>query len=968
MAPFTDQEVVVLDDEEEIIIIDDDDDDEDDEGDIEIIDFMPPPTGLSPEDRFIGIRPYIPSTPSIASVISHPRSTSQGTQLGGSCSPGTTRSRINSTFRRPNWGFNVSKSLSASRSSLGSCFQHRSESLGDPRSFVGCPSPRSGPGLFSGTAQEPIPLDDEEAVSEVTPRRISRAFEWRSRAVSLSSAPVARPGIPSSSNFAILDDADPLGLVPVGDRLLSQEPGPEQAPTHFKPGEIIDLEEDVVEMLRVEDAYEEEEKRRRVRRKVEKVVHYERRNPTIVGAWQRIESTICLESITLKANKTVQLKDESFIRIKDILRNSETEEIRIRGHRLQRARDLNGLLQKKLNELVVFLEVDLDDPRAPLEQSTVEVSLEEVARVRSVRFTNQKFPLARNVVLTEFRDKEHAAEDGGLTVRWTYTCTYESAGDRDHNVFKERSLERLKVDECTPGFEISDEDARTLWRGETIIGGSYRPGIDPEEVIEVPDSPSEVPIDVAGMQEPEAVLCIPNQSIDIDEHDQQTSELVPEGPEGVQGSREKRNHSAVDLEPADVPTSGSALKRIRCQDLDEVEETREGVARMSLQTTEPEMPIDLEAQPELADDQPLAPETIDLSIELPKMIDLVSSDPTPPEPDTPRPPPEPKPPVNRTAGQTYTYGDAFCGGGGSSRGATMAGLRLRWGFDFNKHACLTWRTNFPFAHCHELPAHEFVDLSKTDSNPDAMKVDILHLSPPCQFFSPAHTIEGTDDEMNTASLFAVQEVIEVARARIVTLEQTFGIACSRFRFYFNALIQMFTTHDFSVRWAIVPLAQWGLPQRRQRLIIIASCPGEPLPLMPPPTHSATGPIPPLNLPPFVSANITLASIPYNASDHDIRSVIWDPERYQTPWDGTKILPRAMTTSGGQNYHPSGKRDLTLREYASLQGFPPKHCFRGTYVKKQIGNAVPPVVAKVLFGHLKGSLEREDGVEGPELIE
>jgi len=69
----------------------------------------------------------------------------------------------------------------------------------------------------------------------------------------------------------------------------------------------------------------------------------------------------------------------------------------------------------------------------------------------------------------------------------------------------------------------------------------------------------------------------------------------------------------------------------------------------------------------------------------------------------------------------------------------------------------------------------------------------------------------------------------------------------------------------------------------------------------------------------------------------------------------------MTTSGGQNYHPSGTRDFTLREYASLQGFPLNHVFRGTGVKKQIGNAVPPCVAKVLFESIKRDLDKADGI-------
>ena len=171
----------------------------------------------------------------------------------------------------------------------------------------------------------------------------------------------------------------------------------------------------------------------------------------------------------------------------------------------------------------------------------------------------------------------------------------------------------------------------------------------------------------------------------------------------------------------------------------------------------------------------------------------------------------------------------------------MAGLRVVWGFDSWEHACKNWRSNFPWATCYNRPAHDFVEFAKNAEKqgfPGLMKVDILHLSPPCQFFSPAHTINGVNDEMNTASLFAVQAVIEVAKPRVVTLEQTFGITWPRFRFYFNALIQMFTTHDFSVRWAIVPLQQWvrippslttqlltpcqGLPQRRHRLIIIAA--------------------------------------------------------------------------------------------------------------------------------------------------
>jgi DNA (cytosine-5)-methyltransferase 1 len=100
-------------------------------------------------------------------------------------------------------------------------------------------------------------------------------------------------------------------------------------------------------------------------------------------------------------------------------------------------------------------------------------------------------------------------------------------------------------------------------------------------------------------------------------------------------------------------------------------------------------------------------------------------------------------------------------------------------------------------------AHGSKDCASVD-----VKVDVLHLSPTCQYFSHAHTVNGADDEMNTASLYAVLEVVKVAKPRVVTLEQTFGLLAARFRWYFASLIHMFTALQFSVRWAVVPLAKW----------------------------------------------------------------------------------------------------------------------------------------------------------------
>lgn len=82
----------------------------------------------------------------------------------------------------------------------------------------------------------------------------------------------------------------------------------------------------------------------------------------------------------------------------------------------------------------------------------------------------------------------------------------------------------------------------------------------------------------------------------------------------------------------------------------------------------------------------------------------------------------------------YTFGDLFCGGGGMSCGASMAGLSIRWGLDSNITATRTYQMNFPDAVVECTPIEHF--LNDAIYPPTSYNVDILHLSLPCQPFSP----------------------------------------------------------------------------------------------------------------------------------------------------------------------------------------------------------------------------------------
>lgn len=288
----------------------------------------------------------------------------------------------------------------------------------------------------------------------------------------------------------------------------------------------------------------------------------------------------------------------------------------------------------------------------------------------------------------------------------------------------------------------------------------------------------------------------------------------------------------------------------------------------------------------------------------------------------------------------------------------MAGLKVVWGFDNNQPAAANWRLNFPEAILHEM---DVTDLVRDPTAGTMLKVDVLHLSPPCQFFSPAHTVDGINDKENFAAIFSVGEILDVVRPRVGTLEQTYGILQSDHQPVFKTLVRQFTSRGYSVRWTHALLQRWGLPQQRQRLVLFFAGPNEALPDFPAFTHSAE---PGSSLEPFASCEKVISGI---RRGHPLHNVDLAIRRTNTPWDGTSIAPRCITTSGGQNYHFSGLRDFTLAEFMALQGFPLNHIFVGAYIKKQIGNAVPPIVAVKWFDALRRSLEKTDGIEPREEI-
>ncbi|KAF1929411.1 S-adenosyl-L-methionine-dependent methyltransferase [Didymella exigua CBS 183.55] len=315
-------------------------------------------------------------------------------------------------------------------------------------------------------------------------------------------------------------------------------------------------------------------------------------------------------------------------------------------------------------------------------------------------------------------------------------------------------------------------------------------------------------------------------------------------------------------------------------------------------------------------------------------------------------------------GVRYTFGDVFCGVGGASQGAVQAGLHVCWGLDNDEDAITAYHLN----HGGALPfcenAHKF---SPRGFCAKDLHVDILHLSPPCCYWSPAHTHEGPNDQANYEAIYTVGPILRAIKPRVATLEQTFGLMThEQHQKNFKMLLNDIGQAGYDLRYKIQDMSKLGLVQRRKRLLIIAARRGTPLPPFPEETHGEPG----SGLKPFTfikDALRVMERLGPRASDdpyHQPKPMA----SAKTPYDPRSFLKGCITTGGGDNYHFSGKRRYTPREMALFQSFPYEYQFSGrpSQAMKQVGNAFPPGIAEAMYRTIRMTLEAyDDGLIGAE---
>ena len=333
------------------------------------------------------------------------------------------------------------------------------------------------------------------------------------------------------------------------------------------------------------------------------------------------------------------------------------------------------------------------------------------------------------------------------------------------------------------------------------------------------------------------------------------------------------------------------------------------------------------------------------------------------------------------APQVFRMGEFFCGPGGLACGALSAkiecdGFRIAhaWANDYDAQTCETYRENI----CHDEPETVICgDVRKLDLEDKRLTaIDGFAFGFPCNDFSVVGEHKGIDGNYGPLYQYGVA-VLKKFKPRWFVAENVGGLASANEGAAFKKILVSMKDAGYRIYPHLYKFEEYGVPQSRHRIIIVGIRSDQPQVFNPP--------SPALLAPRNNSAKAALENPPIPADAPNNDRTVQHPKvverlKYIKPGQNafTAKLPAhlqlnvkgakisqiykrldpnkpayTVTGSGGGGthiYHYSEPRALTNRERARLQTFPDAYLFTGSKesVRKQIGMAVPPRGAQIIF--------------------
>ena len=338
----------------------------------------------------------------------------------------------------------------------------------------------------------------------------------------------------------------------------------------------------------------------------------------------------------------------------------------------------------------------------------------------------------------------------------------------------------------------------------------------------------------------------------------------------------------------------------------------------------------------------------------------------------------------------YTALDLFCGCGGLSSGFEQAGFRVLLGIDNWEDALATFRYNH---HNSDTICADLMKLSpiNVEKKIGKQNIDLIIGGPPCQGFSVAGK-RIIDDDRNKLYISFVRMVAHFMPKAFV-LENVPNILTMGDGIIRRTIIDDFEALGYRVVYKILLASDYGVPQNRRRAIFVGLLSGEEF-VYPQATinqrittEQALSDLPEYSLSDgskypckplseyqkmirlgskgVFNHNITIhtrqtqsiiAMVPDGGNYKSLPVELQQTRKVHIAWTRLNSKTPSITIDTGHRHHFHYKynRIPTVRESARIQSFADTYIFLGSKTSqyKQVGNAVPPLMAKAIAEQLK----------------
>lgn len=339
--------------------------------------------------------------------------------------------------------------------------------------------------------------------------------------------------------------------------------------------------------------------------------------------------------------------------------------------------------------------------------------------------------------------------------------------------------------------------------------------------------------------------------------------------------------------------------------------------------------------------------------------------------------------------------DLFCGAGGMSIGALDCGIQVSYAVELDKYAAATFSLN----HKHTILLNTDIrNVTAKNFKLNKKEEKIIFGGPPCQGFSTSNQKNRDMDNPNNWLYREYLRLVKEVRPEWLVFENVKGLLETENGFFLEAVLKGFKKLGYTTSHFVLNSADFGVPQKRNRLFIIASLNGIEISKPKPTTRK------------HISVRDAIADLPSleNGASTDVKeygslahhayakkmrgkqmecsnnlvtnnaSHILDRYKYIPQGGNWECIPKHLM----DNYtdvsrchtgiyrrleedkpsvvignfrknmliHPWENRGLSVREAARLQSVPDSFCFSGSigFQQQQVGNLVPPLLARAIF--------------------